>query len=288
MSVAVLSAIAAMLAAAGDAAPAPPPDGDGIAIDAVGGCPEVAAVRRLLANLVSPDEAHVAPISIQDRGTQYRVAVRASAMMIDDPARNCADRARHAAVFAANELHAPKIVLGPPEFTIEKGLIFEIASNNGGVVWAPGAEFRGAYGSKRWSLFGSAGARGPVTLMLDHDWRAELLRFPLDAGARVTGTYGRFRPWLTVGGSLTVTGIIGQELVQTEREWRVDVGALAMGGATLRITDRLGLSAALTVRWYPRRYQLQVVPAGTVGETPAWWFGIAGDYTLDGKGSTPP
>ena len=87
---------------------------------------------------------------------------------------------------------------------------------------------------------------------------------------------------------LTVNGIIGQELVQTERDWRLDLGLLAMGGATLRVTDRLGLSAALVVRWLPRPYELHVVPVGKVGETPTWWFGLALDYTLDGKGSSPP
>jgi len=291
MSVAVLSAVAAIAAVAAtavaaDAAPAPAPDG--FTLDVVGTCPDAADVRRLLAGLVSPEEARAAPVNIQDRGPRMRIAVRDKATTLDDPARDCAARARLAAAVAAEDLQARRILLGPPEFTIEKGLIFEVASSDGGAVWAPGAEFRGAYGSGRWSLFGSAGARGPVTLTLDQGWRAELLRFPLDAGARLTGYFGRFRPWFTFGGSLTVTGIIGQELVQTDREWRMDVGALAMGGATLRVTDRLGLSAALVVRWYPRRYQLQVVPAGTVGETPAWWFGLALDYTLDGKGSSPP
>jgi hypothetical protein len=187
------------------------------------------------------------------------------------------------------ELLAQRIVLGPPDWTVEKGLIFEVASTGSGAAWAPGAEFRGAYERERWSLYGSAGARGPVTLPLEHGWQAELLRFPLDAGARITARRAsRFRPWLTVAGSLTITGIMGSEVVQTEREWRVDLGALAMAGATLRVTDRLGLSAALTVRWQPRRYQLQVIPAGTVGETPGWWFGLALDYTIDGPRRSPP
>ena len=287
MSVAALSAIAAaVLAAAGDAATAA--GADGLTLEVVGACPDAADVRRVLTGLVSPEEARAAPVNVQDRGPHVRVAVREMSTTLDDPGRDCAARARMVATVAAADLQARRIVLGPPEWTVEKGLIFEVASTNAGAAWAPGAEFRTARGSGRWSLFGSAGARGPVTLTLDQGWRAELLRFPLDAGARITGYFGRFRPWFTFGGSLTVNGIIGQELVQTERDWRLDLGALAMGGATLRVTDRLGLSAALVVRWYPRRYQLQVVPVGTVGETPAWWFGLALDYTLDGKGSSPP
>src|SRR5262245_39948313 len=263
MSVAVLSAMAALVTTAAVANAAPALPADGVTLDVVGDCPDAGEVRRLLAGLVSPDEARTAAVNIQDRGDRFRIAVRETATTLADPARDCAARARLAAAVAVADLQARKVVLGPPEFTIEKGLIFEVASSDGGLVWAPGAEFRGAYGSKRWSLYGSAGARGPVTLALNQGYQAELLRFPLDAGARITGYFGRFRPWFTFGGSLTINGIIGQELVQTERDWRVDLGALALGGATLRVTDRLGLSAALVVRWYPRRYQLQVVPVGT-------------------------
>jgi len=290
MSVAALSAIAAVLCAVAGAAPAPAPaDVDGLTIEVVGACPDAATVRRLLTGLVSPDEARAMHVTIEDRGAQVRIAVREEATTLDDPARDCAARARMAAAFALTELLTQRIVLGPPDWTVEKGLIFEVAPTDSGAAWAPGAEFRGAYGRERWALYGSAGARGPVTLGLEHGWQAELLRFPLDGGARITARRGsRFRPWLTVAGSLTITGIMGSELVQTEREWRVDLGALAMAGATLRVTDRLGLSAALTVRWQPRRYQLQVIPAGTVGETPGWWFGLALDYTIDGPRRSPP
>jgi hypothetical protein len=76
--------------------------------------------------------------------------------------------------------------------------------------------------------------------------------------------------------------------VQTDRVWRLDLGALAMVGATLRVTGRLGVAAAIAVRWQPRHYQLQVEPVGRVGETPGWWIGLSLNYTLDGKPSTPP
>jgi hypothetical protein len=103
----------------------------------------------------------------------------------------------------------------------------------------------------------------------------------------MTAYWGRFRPWLVLGGSATPTAIMGQDLVQTDRQWRLDLGALAMVGATLRVLGRIGVAAAINVRWQPRTYQLQVVPHGTVGETPAWWLGLSLNYTLDGKASSP-
>jgi hypothetical protein len=215
------------------------------------------------------------------------VAIGTEATTLDDPARDCGARARQAAAMVAGGLapHAP--VLGPPAWTIEKGLVFDVAPRAGGAVWSPGAELRGAYGSGRWSLVGAAGARGPVTLVFEHGWQAELLRFPLDAGARLTIYRWRVRPWFVVGPSLTVTGILGENLVDVDRQWRVDLGALAMVGATLRVWRRVGVAAAIALRLQPRPYQLQVTPAGTVGETPVLWLGLSLNYTLDGEASSP-
>jgi hypothetical protein len=126
-----------------------------------------------------------------------------------------------------------------------------------------------------------------VTLELEHGWKAELLRLPLDAGARLTSYRWRLRPWLVLGASATPTRIVGYDVVETHPTWRLALGPLAMAGATLPVKGRLGLAAALVVRWEPRPYHLSVVPAGQVGETPTWWLGLSLNYTIDGPGSSP-
>jgi len=70
-------------------------------VEAVGACPEAGAVRGLLAPLVSATEADDATVIVQDRGPRFRIAVGATATMLDDPARDCAVRAQEAAIFAA-------------------------------------------------------------------------------------------------------------------------------------------------------------------------------------------
>jgi hypothetical protein len=260
----------------------------GVTLDVVGACPDGAEVRHLLDALVSPGEAGADVVSIQDRGNHYRIAARGKATTLDDPGRDCAGRARRAAVVAASALQDPKVVLGPPVWTVEKGLVVELAPTAEGVVWAYGAEIRGALGSRAWSLVGAAGARGPVTLKLEGDWTADLLRLPVDAGARLTGYRWRLRPWLVLGGSATVMRLFGHDLIDTENHWRLGLGPLVMAGATLPVKGRLGVAAALVVRWEPRPYRLQVAPAGEVGETPRWWIGLSLNYTIDGKGSSPP
>ena len=269
------------------AAPIEAPTEGGIAMEVVGACPDADAVRRALAGILPGDEAASVSIAIQDQGPRYRIVVRKTATTLDDPARACAERAREAAVVVAADLREHAIVLGPPVWSIEKGVVFDVAPGTQGPAWTPGAEIRGVLGSGLWSLVGAAGARGPATLSFEGGWKAELLRFPLDLGARMTAYWGRLRPWLVLGGSLTPTAILGQDLVQTDRQWRLDLGALALVGATLRVVGRVGVAAAIAVRWQPRPYQLQVVPQGTVGETPVWWLGLSLNYTLDGKASSP-
>jgi hypothetical protein len=273
---------------AGSAAPvveAPGPGG--LTLDVAGACPAAAEVQRLLSEVVSADEGRGVAVSIQDRGAHYRIALRETATTLDDPGRDCAARARQAAVVVASELRSHPRVLGPPEWTIEKGLVFDVASTRTGAVWAPGAEFRGVYGSRAWSLVGAAGARTPVGLALEHGAQAELLRIPLDVGARYTVYKWKLRPWFVVGPSFTLTGILGVDVVDADRAWRLDVGGLAMAGATLPVFGRLGGAAAIAIRWQPRPYQLQVAPFGTVGETPVWWFGLSLNYTVDGRASSP-
>ena len=70
---------------------------------------------------MSVSEARAATVIVQDRGPHFRVVVGATAMMLDDPARDCVARARAAAVVAANALQVNKVVFGPPTWTVEKG-----------------------------------------------------------------------------------------------------------------------------------------------------------------------
>ncbi len=264
-----------------------PPSFGAPPLEVVGACPEAATVRGLLAPLLSAAGARKGPVSIQDLGPQYRIAIDEKAFTFDDPERDCSARAQQAAALVADERRRHPRVLGPPKWTIEKGIVFDVASTANGAVWVPGAEFRGAYGPGRWSLVGAAGARGPATLTFQNDWKAELLRFPLDAGVRLTVYRWRLRPWFVLGGSVTLTGILGENLVETDRVWRADPGALLLAGATLPVWGRLGLAAALNIRWQPRPYFLDVAPVGRVGETPTWWFGLSLNYTVDGERSSP-
>ena len=108
--------------------------------------------------------------------------------------------------------------------------MIDAAFDHGEPLWSYGAEIRGAFGSKPWSVVGAAGARTPVTLTLNDGFKAEIIRFPLDGGMRLTSYRWRFRPWLVLGGSAIVTGILGQDVVAVAARMAMGLGALVMAG----------------------------------------------------------
>src|SRR4051794_33513286 len=176
------------------AAPVEAPREPGIVVEVVGSCPDADAVQRALAGILSTEEAAGVSLSVQDQGAHYRIVVREAATTLADPGRACAARARQAAVVIAAELRTHPVVLGPPIWTIEKGLVFDVAPGTRGPAWAPGAEIRGALGSGRWSLVGAAGARGAAAPSFEGGWEAGVLRVPPDPGARGTAPWGGVRP----------------------------------------------------------------------------------------------
>ena len=84
--------------------------GDGLNVEALGACPDAATVHRIVTSVVSADEARGATVSIQDRGPHYRIAVRGEATTLNDPARDCAARARQAAVVVAGTMRSHPLV----------------------------------------------------------------------------------------------------------------------------------------------------------------------------------
>jgi hypothetical protein len=72
-----------------------------------GSCPDGAPVRPLLSELVSADEVQSpSTISVQDLGPHYRIIVGTTTTTLDDPARDCAARARQATIVIASDLRA--------------------------------------------------------------------------------------------------------------------------------------------------------------------------------------
>src|SRR4051812_27121737 len=83
-------------------ATAPP----GVTLNVEGSCPDAAEVARVLGGLLGPEEGQGATVTIRDRGSNYRLTVRKEAATLDDSARDCAARARQAAIIVAGEVRS--------------------------------------------------------------------------------------------------------------------------------------------------------------------------------------
>ena len=119
-----LAAVAASLAIAGRDAHAADARAaaDALTINVVGACPDAAAVRRLLAELLSDgDAARTEPVTVQDRGPRYRVAVGEAAAMVDDPARDCAVARAPGGGVRGGTAARPEAGPGPAEVDGRKG-----------------------------------------------------------------------------------------------------------------------------------------------------------------------
>jgi caa(3)-type oxidase subunit IV len=74
-----------------------------LAADETSDCPRLSEVVAALGQVVAADVAQAAAseIAIRDLGSSWQIEVRAHASSYAEPARNCAERAKVAAVFAA-------------------------------------------------------------------------------------------------------------------------------------------------------------------------------------------
>ena len=130
-------------------------------------------------------------LSIQDRGPHFRVAVGDRATTLDDPARDCAARAREAAVVVGERASVAPTGRRPAAVDDREGGGVRRRAREPTVPpgrRAPSFAARWAAALGRWS---APRARAvPATLSFPGGWKAELLRFPLDAGARATAVLG--------------------------------------------------------------------------------------------------
>jgi hypothetical protein len=224
-------------------------------------CPGTAAVGEALAPLV-PDTRIVdgAPVEVRviDLGAAFRIEVSGQARAVDDAARNCAERAVTAAVFAAFVLDPPAAPAAPTAdaaparavVTVPAGVVAVVprpkrsawhgALDASGVVAAApgnglvsgGGALRGAVGGDRVAAIAGVAVLSPATLAVGME-SARLQRVPVDVGARV-----RLRD-----GELGIAGELGA--IVSPLFVRGEGVAAPVSSTTLD----LGLRAAVRAEW---------------------------------------
>ncbi len=301
----------AALGAGGARAGAQQPAGGGPAVVGTGDCPAPQAVSAELATLLPADRptgtARAAgPVEIADLGGLFRVIVAGRVREYRDEGRDCAHRARAAAVFVALTLNpaslaeppapapmptptptpVPPLPATPPPpdaplpvdldlavVRLELGAAIDVGLGADAPIAHPGVALRIAAGRGRLALTAGTAALLPVDAAVGgvdlRQWR-----LPVDAGVRVRFDAGKLAPYAELGLGATLVSERAVDLATTSgRQYGTELGIRAAIGARLVTRARLAAFAALQAELVPSPVTIFALPRGEAGSTPAVWLG---------------
>lgn len=265
-------------------------------IDVEGACPSAEQVASALTYLLKGGTAIEGTrgselrLRVDDLGATYRVDVGGDARDYSDDARDCPERARVAAVFAAVTMEPPEVsarskttATAPPtvasgkesrRLQVRVGGSAEASREDSREVLGWGGELRAALVGQRWGVEMGAGGQTPADVTWG-SYQARITRFVFDAGARVTGQTGALAAGASVGLAASVFRLQGQGAGLTIHDsgTRLDLGARLALFMAWRPDGKISPFVDLHASLWPRRYAVVVDGVGQVGNTPAVWVG---------------
>jgi hypothetical protein len=253
-------------------------------MEIAGDCPNPAQVKAALDYILKGASAmasasDAAVLSVADLGPAYRVSLADQTREQPDPKRDCDERARVAAVFAAITMEPPEIAArarpalpSPAPRRIELRAV-GLAEYGGGAL-ALGGELRSGLVGARWGLELGAGFLPGI----DFDfggYPARMTRFPLDLGVVMTLRKGPVAAGLSAGPAVAVFNLRGEGtgLPVHESGTRVDVGFRSAVFIALFPAARVSPVLDVRLSLWPSPYHVIVEPLGRVGTTPTVWVG---------------
>ncbi|MET0593419.1 MAG: hypothetical protein ABW133_12010 [Polyangiaceae bacterium] len=266
-------------------------------------CPTAKQVASLLERMlprtkIRTDAASgAAEAEVSDQGAQFRVVMGTQERSFDDGQRQCAERARHAAVFIAMVLDPPLIAdaarespAPPPAKTVDpprpsvqpREAKWQWDATLGAVMLVtPEAEGRDTAfaqgvaafvrGKRGWHLALGAGLlRGSLSF---DSASASAWWVPIDFAG---GFSTRAQAWELggeVGPNVALLSIMGADLKDAERQFRLELGGRAAAWSRFWLSRQFAafLSVEAVVRPFP--HVLDIDPRGRVGDMPAIWVG---------------
>jgi hypothetical protein len=277
----------------------------GLRLDAA--CPS----RKLVAAELSPllrgyqlsDDAAEVVAEIEDLGESYRVSVAGASRTVRDPARQCLERARVAAVFLALNLPLPSAPAPPPPASVappppapvapppQAARKVSTARDARAFALRPFADAEAAWGAGVASSGTGLGASlrlGAIAVSLvgaattsttpyqpnGVPPRFELRRVPLALLLGWEASLGMLGLGAEAGPALDVLGFEGKAVPHPDQALRVNPGLRV--NAVLRVWASRRLAAELLpgVSWFPRTYLVRVEPLQLLAETPRLWLGV--------------
>jgi hypothetical protein len=285
-------------------------------------CPSPAAVRAEIETLVPRARLDAklramggttTPVEIFDVGAPFRVIAAGSAREYRDEARDCAYRARVAAVFvalviepgsilpagpvppttlaavpaptassvAAPASSSPQTAVASARARLDLGAAVEAGWGPDARVGVAGLALRLAVGGGRLAVVAGAAALLPVDTTVG-GVRLRQWRLPADIGVRAQGQLGfDGRPLVAPFGEVGVAAALLQEsardLAARQTRSSAELGLRAAVGVRLATSTsaRLAPFVILHAILVPSPPTIFALPQGTVGSTPRFWIGAA-------------
>ncbi len=266
----------------------------------------VCPTREAVAAALSPALAHIRPnldplpsdFRLADLGDAYQVTVGGQVQRYADAARDCAERARVAAVFVALAMNPPSLEPSRPPSPIPAPVVQQpqppperemswlsigVAARIDGAVGGGGDATSGATAGGEVDVafgrgsFGIEATAGLVTSTQNPIESVQVTqqRFPCSLSATFRRrASAHLEVGAGLGAALTPFTLHGQGLDMTLPVTRFDAGArLAL---ELRVV-RPGLApfASLHVEYFPRTYEIVVAPIGNIGTTAPLQLGFS-------------
>ena len=251
-------------------------------------CPSETQLRQQLAPVLPPDATGAVRITVRDRDAAYLVQVGAAQRQLQDAARDCAERARVAAVFIALNLETSSPPPAPPapaprpkpETARADLQLFAAGSYSAAADAAVlGGGVGVGLGTATLRLDLDLALVSPVRLALDPSGSVQqgevvLVRLPASWTATYLLQVGALRVGPTLGLALDGLRMRGGGVEQPRTQWRLNPGALVGLRALLGLDRGLSIRLRAALRAFPLVYELSVEPLGSLGRTPRLWFGL--------------
>jgi hypothetical protein len=264
--------------------------GQAAMVDSDADCPAGAEVEVALAQLLR-DRTSSAAVTVRDLGTSWTAQAAGRSATYSDPDRNCLERTRIAAVFAALVLEPPEMGDPSPAAPIRKSAgsaqprqlrVHRLALAPEFLV-APGAGQRSSAltwgGSLRWLASGerfalTAGLQASYPAVTKvQEYELSLARVSLDTSASLSWCWGPAELGIEIGpyGALLLSH--GRGLSPNGSSTHFDAGG-RLGLRAQTIGHLVSPFLAFQAEFSARRFSLVVDPVRDVGTAPRIWLGL--------------
>jgi len=256
-------------------------------------CPRRADVDAALAQLLNtkPERRSSPAVTLHDFGTAWSVEVAGRSASYSDPDRNCAERTRVAAVFAALVLEPPDlgdtpaapaaaIVTKPAQprsirqQRLDVAPEFLVAPGTGERDWARtwGGALRWLWTGERLGFAAGLQASYPAVARLQ-GYELSLARVALDTSARFSWRLRGAEFGIEAGPYGALLLAHGAGLYANASSIHVDAGGRV--GFRAQTTGRMvSPFLALQVEVSARHFSVVVDPSGDIGTAPRVWLGV--------------